>query len=469
MSDKTSASYEFEQWMNNIGLSGPVQGHMEFDEIPGFVNSNVFGRFSLDDLDFGDDLTKGKIDFDDEYLLMSASFDSGKASRGSETNVHGSSTGDEHHTHSAPRAVRDNYPKRDSSGGYYHPPYSTQKSAARAVSEEKNAPAQGTYGAAVRQMPKDGRSIQENVFGEIEGLARELNIDSKFIDRAKTFMDKAPTRRKLREEEKKAARTSGTAKRGGAGVRIRPFAVLIILFIILRVISSVYQATTNHIEVPTPPAPTGGPVIIGGKNEESTMPGDISDAWHVVFNELGEWRSNNPRVSLMDLSCEELKDFLEETGWHDVTITEDDDVRIVEAFNQQENSLATGSINSESVTLSVTWISDDKMPEEEIKTAWEQMLPDDAGIYPGMPVESTMISEEMLQAVRDYGAQDDYGSIHESWVTADGLFISLFEYEDSGWDLYLNGENTYIQIHSDDENKYIYSMAVEGESNPRFW
>ena len=56
MSDKTSASYEFEQWMNNIGLSGPVQGHMEFDEIPGFVNSSVFGRFSLDDLDFGDDL-----------------------------------------------------------------------------------------------------------------------------------------------------------------------------------------------------------------------------------------------------------------------------------------------------------------------------------------------------------------------------------------------------------------------------
>ena len=73
MSGKNTALGEYGGWLDDIGLSGPIQNNLDYDEIPGFVNSNVFGRFSLDDLDFGDDLTKGRIDFDDEYLLKSPS------------------------------------------------------------------------------------------------------------------------------------------------------------------------------------------------------------------------------------------------------------------------------------------------------------------------------------------------------------------------------------------------------------
>ena len=73
MSGKNTALGEYGGWLDDIGLSGPIQNNLDYDEIPGFVNASVFGRFSLDDLDFGDDLTKGRIDFDDEYLLKSPS------------------------------------------------------------------------------------------------------------------------------------------------------------------------------------------------------------------------------------------------------------------------------------------------------------------------------------------------------------------------------------------------------------
>ena len=61
MSGKSTTSKENMGWLDDIGLSGPMQTGMDHDEIPGFVNASVFGRFSLDDLDFGDDLTKGQI------------------------------------------------------------------------------------------------------------------------------------------------------------------------------------------------------------------------------------------------------------------------------------------------------------------------------------------------------------------------------------------------------------------------
>ena len=139
MSGKSTISDEYSGWLNNIGLSGSIQNNMDYDEIPGFVNASVFGRFSLDDLDFGDDLTKGRIDFDDEYLLKSPSPGSITFSESS----------------IAKAETRDSYPKRDSSGGYYHPPHGSVKAAERRVPSYADTPKK-THESIIRQMPTVG-------------------------------------------------------------------------------------------------------------------------------------------------------------------------------------------------------------------------------------------------------------------------------------------------------------------------
>ena len=188
MSGKNTALGEYGGWLDDIGLSGPIQNNLDYDEIPGFVNSNVFGRFSLDDLDFGDDLTKGRIDFDDEYLLKSPSPGSITLSESSIVKAE----------------TRDSYPKRDSSGGYYHPPHGSAKTAERRVPSYADTPKK-THESIIRQMPTVGRTIQERVFEGLEEVAGDLNANSKFLESAKSFMDKAPTKWKLFEEQRRSS------------------------------------------------------------------------------------------------------------------------------------------------------------------------------------------------------------------------------------------------------------------------
>ena len=188
MSEKGTALNENAGWLNDIGFTGLIQNSMDYDEIPGFVNSGVFGRFSLDDLDFGDDLTKGRIDFDDEYLLKSPA--SGTTSF-SQSSI-------------AKAEPRDSYPKRDSSGGYYHPPHGSAKTAERRVPSYADTPKK-THESVIRQMPTVGRTIQERVFEGLEEVAGDLSANSKFLESAKSFMDKAPTKWKLFEEQRRSS------------------------------------------------------------------------------------------------------------------------------------------------------------------------------------------------------------------------------------------------------------------------
>ncbi|MBR3172075.1 MAG: hypothetical protein IKF22_12660 [Lachnospiraceae bacterium] len=500
MSGKSTVSNEYGGWLNDIGLSGPIQNNMDHDEIPGFVNSSVFGRFSLDDLDFGDDLTKGRIDFDDEYLLKSPSPSSISLPESSPAKAEPS----------------DSYPKRDSSGGYYHPPHGSAKAAeSRVTSYAAEAPKE-SYESIRRQMPKVGRAIQERVFEGLEEVAGDLNMDSKLLDSAKSFIDKAPTKWKLFEEQRKSsamdrkqsvrshqafserqaamesqavlprkapdvkpglARKAGSrsaAGSTGAGRRFRPLAAILIMLLIMRIVTSIFQATTHHIEIThTEPDPKpNGPVLIGGTddNNNNQIPDAVAEEFTVLFNDIELWRSENTLIPWMDLSAEETAACLEEAGWVNVDITENDDGTSVEAEYVQDHSDAYVLVDGESIGTSFYWEPSeytDEQVEEEIKAAWENLFPEDSGIYPGMRLSELRITDEMLQAIRDCGEKNSYGAIEESSLSVNGLFIALFDNED-GWSLYINGDDTYIQFHTDNEEKYLTRVYISGEANTWF-
>ena len=321
MSGKSTISDEYSGWLNNIGLSGSIQNNMDYDEIPGFVNASVFGRFSLDDLDFGDDLTKGRIDFDDEYLLKSPSPGSVAFSESS----------------IAKAETRDSYPKRDSSGGYYHPPHGSVKAAERRVPSYADTPKK-THESIIRQMPTVGRTIQERVFEGLEEVAGDLSADSKFLESAKNFMDKAPTKWKLFEEQRRSSaidrkqsvrnhqvspesvtvtetqaalareaapavkprpagkpgRSAGAGRNTGIGRRVSPIAVILIMLLIMRLVVSLFQASAHHINIThTDPDPKpGGTILIGGGDDDKKdeMPEEIADEFSELFNDIELWR-----------------------------------------------------------------------------------------------------------------------------------------------------------------------------------
>lgn len=500
MSGKSTTSKENMGWLDDIGLSGPMQTGMDHDEIPGFVNASVFGRFSLDDLDFGDDLTKGRIDFDDEYLLKSPSPGSIAVSEGSVAKVRS----------------RESYPERDSSGGYYHPPHGSVKSVesrATSYSGEKSKEPRETIR---RQMPAVGRAIQERVFEGLEEVAGELNMDSKLLDSAKSFMDKAPTKWKLFEEQRKssainrrqsvrnhqaslenqmamesqaalpreaapavrprpagrAGRKAGIDKRTGTGRRVSPIAVILIMLLIVRLAAFLFQANTHHINIThTEPDPKpGGTFLIGGGNDnkDEQIPDEIADAWTDLYNEVEQWRTDNPYVSWMDLSSDETVSLMQEAGWENAEIVESEAGPVVEAGSEQEHSTAYVSIDSESLGLSFYWDTQDEQPEDEVEAAWENLLPENSYIYPGMQVAESGITEDMLQAIKDYGEKDNYGTIKESSISVNGLYISLFDDENYGWDLYISGDGGTISFHTDEEEKTIQSIFVTGEENTWF-
>ena len=501
MSGKSTASNEYAGWLNDIGLTGPIQNSMDYDEIPGFVNSNVFGRFSLDDLDFGDDLTKGRIDFDDEYLLKSPSLSS--------VSLSGSSI--------AKAETTDSYPKRDSSGGYYHPPHGSAKTAERRVPSYADMPKK-THESIIRQMPTVGRTIQERVFEGLEEVAGDLSSNSKFLESAKSFMDKAPTKWKLFEEQRRSSaidrkqsvrnhqvspesvtitetqaalareaapavkpqkarqpgRTAGAGRNTGMGRRVSPIAVILIMLLIVRLAAFLFQATTHHVDIThTEPNPKpGGTIIIGGGDDNKTdeMPDEIADEFSELFNDIELWRSDNSYMPWMGLSAEETAALMKEAGWANAEVTENDDVTKAEAELVQEHSEAYILVDSESLGLSFYWdMSEltDEQAEEEINAAWGNLLPDDSGIYPGTQLAELRITDEMLQAVRDFGEKNNYGDIEESSLSVNGLFIALFENE-NGWSLYINGDDAYIQFHTDSGEKYLASVYISGETNTWF-
>ena len=501
MSGKSTISDEYSGWLNNIGLSGSIQNNMDYDEIPGFVNASVFGRFSLDDLDFGDDLTKGRIDFDDEYLLKSPSPGSVAFSESS----------------IAKAETRDSYPKRDSSGGYYHPPHGSVKAAERRVPSYADTPKK-THESIIRQMPTVGRTIQERVFEGLEEVAGDLSADSKFLESAKNFMDKAPTKWKLFEEQRRSSaidrkqsvrnhqvspesvtvtetqaalareaapavkprpagkpgRSAGAGRNTGIGRRVSPIAVIFIMLLIVRLVAFLFQASTHHINIThTEPDPKpGGTILIGGGDDDKKdeMPEEIADEFSKLFNDIEIWRSDNPYLPWMGLSAEETAALMKEAGWANAEVTENDEVTEVEAELIQEHSEAYIHVDSESIGTSFYWNTpeySDGQAEDEIQAAWGNLLPEDSGIYPGMQLSELRITDEMLQALRDCGEKDNYGDIEESSLSVNGLFIALFESENE-WSLYINGDDTYIQLQTDSEGKYLASVYISGETNTWF-
>ena len=501
MSGKSSISDEYSGWLNNIGLSGPIQNNMDYDEIPGFVNASVFGRFSLDDLDFGDDLTKGRIDFDDEYLLKSPSPGSITLSESSIVKAE----------------TRDSYPKRDSSGGYYHPPHGSAKTAERRVPSYADTPKR-THESIIRQMPTVGRTIQERVFEGLEEVAGDLSANSKFLESAKSFMDKAPTKWKLFEEQRRSSaidrkqsvrnhqvspesvtvtetqaalareaapavkprparqpgRSAGAGRNTGIGRRVSPIAVIFIMLLIMRLVVSLFQASAHHINIThTEPDPKpGGTILIGGGDDDKKdeMPEEIADEFSGLFNDIELWRSDNPYLPWMGLSAEETAALMQEAGWANAEVTENDELTGVEADLVQEHSEAYIHVDSESVGSSFYWNTpeySDGQAEDEIQAAWGNLFPEDSGIYPGMQLSELRITDEMLQAIRDCGEKDNYGDIEESSLSVNGLFIALFESENE-WSLYINGDDTYIQLQTDSEGKYLASVYISGETNTWF-
>ena len=501
MAGKSTASSEYGRWLDDIGLSGPIQNNMDYDEIPGFVNASVFGRFSLDDLDFGDDLTKGRIDFDDEYLLKSPSPGSITFSEGS----------------SAKAETRDSYPKRDSSGGYYHPPHGSVKAAERRVPSYADTPKK-THESIIRQMPTVGRTIQERVFEGLEEVAGDLSADSKFLESAKNFMDKAPTKWKLFEEQRRSSaidrkqsvrnhqvspesvtvtetqaalareaapavkprkagqsgRSAGAGRSTGIGRRVSPIAVIFIMLLIVRLVAFLFQASTHHINIThTEPDPKpGGTILIGGgdDNKDEQIPDEIADEWTNLFNEVELWRTDNPQMPWMGLSADDTELLMKDAGWANARVTESDDGPVVEAEFAQDHSEAYVNVNRESLGLSFYWHSPeltDEQAENEINAAWGNMFPEDSGVYPGMQVEDLRITDEMLQAIRDYGEKNNYGDIEESSLPVNGLYIALFDNE-YGWSLYISGDDTYVQFHTDSEEKYLSSILIGGEENTWF-
>ncbi len=502
MSGKSTISDEYSGWLNNIGLSGPIQNNMDYDEIPGFVNASVFGRFSLDDLDFGDDLTKGRIDFDDEYLLKSPSPGSITFSESS----------------IAKAETRDSYPTRDSSGGYYHPPHGSVKKAESRATSYSEGKSKEPHETIRRQMPTIGRAIQERVFEGLEEVAGELNMDSKLLDSAKSFMDKAPTKWKLFEEKRRSSaidrkqsvrnhqaslesqvamesqaaqmreaapaakprparqpgRSAGAGRNTGIGRRVSPIAVIFIMLLIMRLVVSLFQANMHHINIPhTEPDPKpGGTILIGGgdDNTDEQIPAEIADEWTDLFNEVELWRNDNSNMPWMGLSAEETEMLLKDVGWANVEITEDDDGQSVEARLGLDHSAAYINVDSESLGLSFYWDSSevsDEQAEDEVKAAWGNLLPEDSGIYPGMQIEDIRITDEMLQAIREYGEKNNYGDIEESSLSVNGLYVALFDNE-YGWGLYINGDDTFIQFQTDSEEKYLSSVSISGETNTWF-
>ena len=82
-------------------------------------------------------------------------------------------------------------------------------------------------------------------------------------------------------------------------------------------------------------------------------------------------------------------------------------------------------------------------------------------------IATRMTTDEMLPALRDCGEKDNYGDIEESSLSVNGLFIALFDSENE-WSLYINGDDTYIQLHTDSEEKYLSSVYISGEANTWF-
>ena len=500
MSGKSTVSNEYGGWLNDIGLSGPIRNNMDYDEIPGFVDSSVFGRFSLDDLDFGDDLTKGRIDFDDEYLLKSPALSSISLSENK----------------AAKAETRDSYPKRDSSGGYYHPPRGSSRAAEnRAASYEDTS--RKTHEPARRQMPTVARTIQENVFAGLEEVAGELNVDSKLLDNAKSFLDKAPTKWKLLQEQRKssaidrkqsvrnhhasaesmaamenqsvlpreapnvkprqarqAGRRNVAGRSTGIGRRFSPIVVIFIMLLIMRLVAFIFQTTTHHVNIThTDPDPKpNGPVLIGGGNDnnDNQIPDAVAEEFSDIFNDIELWRSDNPLIPWMGLSAEETAVLMKEAGWTNAEITENDDESAVEADLDLEHSEAYIYVDEESLGTTFHWDTSensDEQAEDEIKAAWGNLFPEDSGIYPGMSLSELRITDEMLQVIRDCGEKDNYGDIEESSLYVDGLFIALFENE-YNWSLYINGDDTYIEFRTDDEGKYLESVYISGETNTWF-
>ncbi|MBR3153682.1 MAG: hypothetical protein IKF10_01610 [Lachnospiraceae bacterium] len=501
MSGKNTTSSEYGRWLDDIGLSGPIQNNMDYDEIPGFVNSNVFGRFSLDDLDFGDDLTKGRIDFDDEYLLKSLSSGSIVFSESSIAKVE----------------TRDSYPKRDSSGGYYHPPHGSAKTAERRVPSYADTPKK-THESITRQMPTVGRTIQERVFEGLEEVAGDLSSNSKFLESAKSFMDKAPTKWKLFEEQRRSSaidrkqsvrnhqvspesvtvtetqaalareaapavkprkagqsgKSAGTGRNTGIGRRVSPIAVILIMLLIVRLVAFLFQASTHHINIThTEPDPKpGGTILIGGGDDDKKdeMPEEIADEFSELFNDIELWRLDNPYIPWMGLSAEGTEMLLKDAGWANAEITENDEITGVEAELVQEHSEAYIHVDSESIGATFYWNTpeySDGQAEDEIQAAWGNLFPEDSGIYPGMQLSELRITDEMLQAIRDCGEKNNYGVTEESSLSVNGLFIALFDSEND-WSLYINGDDTYIQLHTDSEGKYLARVYISGETNTWF-
>lgn len=501
MSEKGTALNENAGWLNDIGFTGLIQNSMDYDEIPGFVNSGVFGRFSLDDLDFGDDLTKGRIDFDDEYLLKSPA--SGTTSF-SQSSI-------------AKAEPRDSYPKRDSSGGYYHPPHGSAKTAERRVPSYADTPKK-THESVIRQMPTVGRTIQERVFEGLEEVAGDLSANSKFLESAKSFMDKAPTKWKLFEEQRRSSaidrkqsvrnhqvspesvtvtetqaalareaapavkprqvrqpgRSAGAGRNTGIGRRVSPIAVILIMLLIVRLVAFLFQASTHHINIThTEPDPKpGGTILIGGgdDNNDNQIPDDVAEAFTDLFNDIELWRSDNQYMPWMGLSAEETATLMKEAGWAKAEVTENDEVTGVKAELVQEHSEAYIHVDSKSIGTSFYWNTpeySDGQAEDEIQAAWGNLFPEDSGIYPGMQLSELRITDEMLQAIRDCGEKNNYGDIEESSLSVNGLFIALFDSENE-WSLYINGDDAYIQLHTDSEGRYLASVYISGEMNTWF-
>ena len=502
MSGKSTVSNDYAGWLDNIGLSGPIQNSMDHDEIPGFVNSSVFGRFSLDDLDFGDDLTKGRIDFDDEYLLKSPSPGTVSLSESSFVKAE----------------PIDSYPKRDSSGGYYHPPHGSARTADSRVTSYAAEASKESHESIRRQMPKAGRVIQERVFEGLEEVAGELNMDSKLLDSAKSFIDKAPTKWKLFEEQRRSsainrrqsvrnhqaslesqvamerqaalpreatpavkprkARQSGRSadagRNTGIGRRVSPIAVIFIMLLIMRLVAFLFQASTHHVDIThTEPDPKpGGTIIIGGGDDDKKgeMPAEIADEFSELFNDIEQWRSDNPYMPWTGLSAEETAALMKEAGWANVKVTENEDGTKVEAELVQEHSEAYILVDGESIGNTFYWnnsVYPDEQAEDEIKAAWRNLFPEDSGIYPGMQLAELRITDEMLQAIRDCGEKNNYGDIEESSLSVNGLYIALFDNE-YGWSLYVSGDDAFIQFHTDTEEKYLNSVYISGEMNTWF-
>jgi hypothetical protein len=269
-------------------------------------------------------------------------------------------------------------------------------------------------------------------------------------------------------------RTAGAGRNTGIGRRVSPIAVILIMLLIVRLVAFLFQASMHHVDIThTEPDPKpGGTIFIGGGDDDTKdeMPEEIADEFSELFNDIELWRSDNPYLPWMGLSAEETAALMKEAGWANAEVTEHDEVTGVEAELVQEHSEAYIHVDSESIGTSFYWNTpeySDGQAEDEIQAAWGNLFPEDSGIYPGMQLSELRITDEMLQAIRDCGEKNNYGDIEESSLSVNGLFIALFDSENE-WSLYINGDDTYIQLHTDSEEKYLASVYISGETNTWF-